>query len=497
MPATSFYLRGNNLSGTNLTAEQSTSLPTGTDASNAWGIGPLNVTAGPGPGNNTSSRTSAATTAAQSGFLRAWGSAALEAQTIAAATWTFAGGFNESNAAANAFLALAVYIWRPSTSSKVDTIYDSATALGTEWPSSEAGIVATFSGSSVTTQSGDILVVEVWVVATQGGSMAYANSIYYEGSTRPTQGTATTNAASYIECPNTITFQGAVSINASVTDNSPAATDSSTATHIPPVSADVTDNNPAAADSVTASLSFDHTAAVTDNSPAATDASTVTHTAPTINADITDNNAAATDTATATHTASTDILATVTDNSPAAIDSSTVTQVAPTISGVVTDSNAAATDSVVVSQVAPTITGVITDNSPAATDVATVTHAIVSPISAVVTDNNAAAVDFITVLHAPIVEIIDHQWDGKILPTLNSTIVHNLTNGFDYKVTKIIRYNPKPPLKRYQYTCHVINITNNIPGRADVWYDELNSTWKCGEYDPVKFRDLDGVSKNL
>jgi hypothetical protein len=349
---------------------------------------------------------------------------------------------------------------------------------------------------------------------------AYSVSFYYDGTTDPLNFTATSNAASYIECPNTISFASAVNIDASVTDNSPAATDSSTVNHIPPVDLTVTDNSPAATDSVTAALSFEHSAAVTDNSPAATDSSTVdqtnipsisgvvtdnspaatdsstiTHVAPTINVVVTDNSPAATDTATATH-AINNIDASVTDNSPAATDASTVTHTAPTISTSVTDSNAAATDSAIVNQVPPTINAVVTDNNAAAIDTVTVFHTNAAPVDVVVTDTNAASIDLVTINHVPYAEPRDPQWDGKVIPTLYYTIAYHVVTGVGYRVNKILRFNPRPP-KYYQYACAVTSLVTGLGSRANVWYDEETLSWKCGEYVPVTTRDVDGVIKNL
>jgi hypothetical protein len=123
---------------------------------------------------------------------------------------------------------------------------------------------------------------------------------------------------------------------------------------------------------------------------------------------------------------------------------------------------------------------------------------------------------------------IDHQWDGKIVPTENVSIATHTLTGDTYLVTKVVRYNRKPP-RLYNFTCHLLNQNNGKAGKGDVWYEgteagsslllledgvsfllledgvsmlELGDSstveiWKCGDYVPVRFRDEDGVRKNM
>lgn len=151
------------------------------------------------------SKNSDATTAARSNYLLRATSEPLAAGTFGSGTWNVALALLETNAAANSFLNLSVYVWRPGTSAVVGFIYDSSTNIGAEWGATEDGVVTTFAGSNVTAQAGDVLVCEVWRKATQSMGTAYAQAIFFDGGTDVVDAT-TTDAASYIEAPGTIAF---------------------------------------------------------------------------------------------------------------------------------------------------------------------------------------------------------------------------------------------------------------------------------------------------
>lgn len=123
-------------------------------------------------------------------------SAPLTAQTISAQNWTFRIAAAESNANSNMFLGLSIAVWRPSTGALVGRIFDgpgAGTSLGTEPGTTEtAEAVMTVSGSAVTAQTGDILVVEIWTVSTQAMATSYTQTVYYDGAT---EGSATDQAA--------------------------------------------------------------------------------------------------------------------------------------------------------------------------------------------------------------------------------------------------------------------------------------------------------------
>lgn len=123
--------------------------------------------------------------------------------------------------------------------------------------------------------------------------------------------------------------------------------------------------------------------------------------------------------------------------------------------------------------------------------------------------------------------MLDHQWDGKIIPVENVTVAQHIETGVDYLITKIHRYN-RSPAKIYQYACSVRNLITGVSGAADVWYAgiggldsillledgisyllledgasalamdiAIGQIWKCGTYVPVRYRDYDGVVKNM
>lgn len=125
-----------------------------------------------------------------------WVSSPLAAQTISAQNWTFRIAGSETNTNSNMFFALVIAVWRPSTGALVGRIYDGpnlGAQLGTEPGTSEtAEAVMTVSGSAITVQAGDILVVEVWTYFTQSMATQYSHTIYYDGGT---EGSATDQAA--------------------------------------------------------------------------------------------------------------------------------------------------------------------------------------------------------------------------------------------------------------------------------------------------------------
>jgi len=140
-------------------------------------------------------------------FFTSFSSDALAAGDVTAQTWSLGIAFSEGNAAANSGLVISLYVFRPSSSSVVGYVRDSDSQLGPEWGATEDGIVASFAGSAVSgVQDGDILVLEVWRhTNAQSMSVAYAQTCYFEGTTDVVDAT-TTNAASYIETPQTLAF---------------------------------------------------------------------------------------------------------------------------------------------------------------------------------------------------------------------------------------------------------------------------------------------------
>lgn len=175
-------------------------------------------------GTNTSgsslSANSVATTNTQWAVLGRWSSPALAAQTIPSQTWTVAVGAYESNGMSNMQVLFGAYVYRPSTQSVVGHILlqsdgqqiDYRGDLTYEVESTSPGTIkpGTASGDAVTTQAGDIFVVEVGYRSQQGKSNSYVNTLYFDG-TQVVTGTATASnpdVASYIESPYTFQFDG-------------------------------------------------------------------------------------------------------------------------------------------------------------------------------------------------------------------------------------------------------------------------------------------------
>ena len=189
--------------------EHSTALPVGTFKGNSGtGFEDLSMSSLIGTSQATKSLTSLAQTAAQDNYIARFTSPPLAAQTIAAGTWTFAVQTLETNAGANSMLQGSLYVWRPSTSSVVGYVYDSTTALGTEWGTTTKGVLVTVSGSSVTVKDGDVLVFEVWRhAASQTAATAWAQELLFDGTTDVTNGGTGSSAASYIEAPTNLVFK--------------------------------------------------------------------------------------------------------------------------------------------------------------------------------------------------------------------------------------------------------------------------------------------------
>ena len=200
--ASKFYLRNLTAANPPTAGEKSSVLPVDTlGANNATGTQETrSLDPVIGTSETSIAHDSDATTAARDNYLSRFTSKALGAQTIPAQTWTLAVALAETNNAANSFLILSVYVWRPSTSSVVGYIYDSHTSLGSEWSTGKAGRVVTFSGAELEIQEGDVLVLEVWRHAVQAMAAVYTQTVYFDGTVDVTEG-GTGSAASYLESP--------------------------------------------------------------------------------------------------------------------------------------------------------------------------------------------------------------------------------------------------------------------------------------------------------
>lgn len=202
-----FYLRNVTASPTPTTGEKSSVEPVATSqadvATGAEETRSLLGTAG--VAQTSIAQTTDATTSARNGYHARFSSQPLAAGTYGSGTITIAVAVNEGNNASNAFHCLSIYFWRPSNNTVVGFVYDSDTAINaTEWAASESGKVNNISGANVTIQNGDILVMEFWRKQSQANGTARTNTLYFEGTTDPVDGSASSNASSYLNMPAAI-----------------------------------------------------------------------------------------------------------------------------------------------------------------------------------------------------------------------------------------------------------------------------------------------------
>lgn len=161
------------------------------------------------------SYTSSATTARQWVYLGMFISPTLNAaQTVGGGAIILNGADSEANLASNAWLnALNVYVWRPGTGTKVGTVRDSSgVSLGgtepTVAPGEQVTHITGITSSAVSAAAGDVIVCELWIdINVQSMGSAYANTVYYDGTTvNTTENSTVSNHASFIELAETLTF---------------------------------------------------------------------------------------------------------------------------------------------------------------------------------------------------------------------------------------------------------------------------------------------------
>lgn len=151
-------------------------------------------------------QTSIAVTGATSNYtyICRWVSDVIGQTSIAANTWTITFGFKDGAGATQTFHA-ALYVWRPSTTTKIATIFDGDYSLATFATTTEKGYKRTFSGSAVASgiQSSDVLCMEFIYAA----ASPVTQTVYYEGNTDvTTDATTMASVASYLSTPETITL---------------------------------------------------------------------------------------------------------------------------------------------------------------------------------------------------------------------------------------------------------------------------------------------------
>lgn len=138
----------------------------------------------------------------------------LASQTITAQTWTInlaaysQHHYNNFPNSGSGPLQVNLYAWRPSSSTKVGTIYQGGTSNVNEATTTERVKHATFSGSSVSIAGGDVIILELWADYNSLAGLTVA--FYYNGTTEnSTPEAAVSNHASYLNTPQTLTFGGA------------------------------------------------------------------------------------------------------------------------------------------------------------------------------------------------------------------------------------------------------------------------------------------------
>ena len=156
----------------------------------------------------------ASTTGSGAHYVSRFISPPLNQSGIAANTWNWgfghicSTGFITFPVDSNSKAHLCAYVWRPSTGTKIGTIFDGAsTSSGTASSSTtEKTCYVTFTGSAVTgAQVGDVIIVEAMVASNVGSS--YTFHFCFDGATAiSSNNVANTNAAAALTTPEDITF---------------------------------------------------------------------------------------------------------------------------------------------------------------------------------------------------------------------------------------------------------------------------------------------------
>lgn len=118
-----------------------------------------------------------------------------------------------TNLSANFWInAMNIYVWRPSTYTKIGTIRDNTTtSLGgleaTAISSIQVTHISAITSSAVSALAGDVIIFEIWGSFTQGAATAYSITHYFDGTTvNTTENTVVTSQASFIELTENLTF---------------------------------------------------------------------------------------------------------------------------------------------------------------------------------------------------------------------------------------------------------------------------------------------------
>jgi len=147
-------------------------------------------------------------------MMRMFVSPALAAQTLTggAANYTFAMAGTESNTNMNLYPRYFMYVWR-SGSGNVKTIV-APVSEATELPVAETGRVQTATGAAgdFSIELNDRIVLEWWWDIQNTKTTNYTATGYFEGTTDPVDATETSDAASYVSIPQTLTYPAGAGI---------------------------------------------------------------------------------------------------------------------------------------------------------------------------------------------------------------------------------------------------------------------------------------------
>lgn len=199
------------LSGTFPTGEQSaaTANVTATGAA-TMRVMDLNI----GAGQTSINITTGANTNAQNNFLRTFVSPPLIGdQVVGGGNMILNAAEQESSLNANFWInSCCVYVWRPSTGTKVGNVRDAAgTSLGGSEPSAsnstQVSHITAITTSAVNALNGDVVICEIWTRTTQSQATAYTAIFQYDGTTEnTTENAVVTNHASFLELNENLNF---------------------------------------------------------------------------------------------------------------------------------------------------------------------------------------------------------------------------------------------------------------------------------------------------
>lgn len=144
-------------------------------------------------------------------YVSRWVSDPLGVTSIAANTWILNFACKSGDAlcdypvsSGSSTINVNIYVWRPSTNSKVGTIRDgtSSSNTGNGGETAEKVVNVNVAGSAVTCQLNDVIIVEIWLRATTVFNANYTCVFYYDGTTANTTDAATvSNHAAFLQTP--------------------------------------------------------------------------------------------------------------------------------------------------------------------------------------------------------------------------------------------------------------------------------------------------------